>query len=135
VHSPGITLIVYRVALLYELIRLMTLLFHVNPFSRQPISRQPIADEIQLSCLLLAIATVAGTSAVPGSTKAAAAPGGSSGTADSDDPVVAAAVAAAEAKLLRRQLAAAEKQAAAMKDVFKQRVKAFRESCRCGCVR
>ncbi|WIA20164.1 hypothetical protein OEZ85_006013 [Tetradesmus obliquus] len=73
------------------------------------------------------------SSAAAGSTAAAAAAalaGGASSSADADDPVVAAAVAAAEAKLLRRQLAAAEKQAAAMKDVFKQRVKAFRESCR-----
>ncbi|KAF6261129.1 mitotic checkpoint protein-domain-containing protein [Scenedesmus sp. NREL 46B-D3] len=70
------------------------------------------------------------SAAAAGSTTAPAAGGNSSSTADAEDPVVAAAVAAAEAKLLRRQLAAAEKQAAAMKDVFKQRVKAFRESCR-----
>lgn len=52
------------------------------------------------------------------------------GSGSADDPLVAAAVAAAEVKLLQRKLAAAEKQAATMKDVFKQRVRAFRESCR-----
>jgi hypothetical protein len=86
------------------------------------------------TCLLTPIVT--GPSSAAGGTTAAAATavGSSSSLPIADDPVVAAAVAAAEAKLLRRQLAAAEKQAAAMKDVFKQRVKAFRESCRCGCV-
>lgn len=54
------------------------------------------------------------------------------GTGSADDPLVAAAVAAAEVKLLQRKLTAAEKQAATMKDVFKQRVRAFRESCRWG---
>eukprot|EP00775_Hariotina_reticulata_P012147 gene12147-12285_t len=51
-------------------------------------------------------------------------------TGSSDNPAVAAAVAAAEIKVLTRKLELAEKQAATMKDVFKQRVRAFRESCR-----
>jgi hypothetical protein len=51
-------------------------------------------------------------------------------TGASEDPAVAAAVAAAEIKVLNRKLELAEKQAATMKDVFKQRVRAFRESCR-----
>lgn len=71
-------------------------------------------------------ATAAGSAA---STEVPAA-AGAGATANADDPVVAAAVAAAEVKLLRRKLEAADKQAAALKDVFKQRVKAFRESCR-----
>lgn len=61
----------------------------------------------------------------PASTAAAAAGG-------NDDALLTAALSAAEAKLLARKLAAAEKQINALKEVFNKRVKAFRDSVRCG---
>jgi Mitotic checkpoint protein len=78
--------------------------------------------------LRVALAAAATGSSEPNAaaTDAAAAAGGEAG--------VAAAVATAEVRLLTRKLAAAEKQAGALRDVFKQRVKAFRDSCRCGTV-